>query len=161
VNTARRWLIIGALLVMMLVGCMYVLIFMAAGRLSTPVATSLVDLNPATIAEADLLVIRRPDGGADVTAGKTEAVRIIGTDAAALVEALKVGKAVETARGVWMGKLVLHLADGRKLETLLYSVGDVPGGPMRFKIEQFQYELESSTPFLKCVDEIDAKRRGR
>jgi hypothetical protein len=156
----RRWIVAGGVVLAIIVG-LYAAIFLLADRIRTPAATSLAMVDQATIERGELLVIRRPDGGPDISAGKTDAMAISREDAVALVNVLTPGAAVNTARGIWMGKLILFFRDGRKLEVLLYSVSESKSSPVRFQIEQYQYELPSSESFLAAVDAVDARIKGR
>jgi hypothetical protein len=155
-GTPRRWLVAGMALAV-LIAVMYAAVFALASRIKAPALTSLAALDLATVDRVELLVINRPDGQPDTSAGKTEMVPVPMVDAATLIDTLRPAVPVNAARGIWMGKLIVHLKDGRKVETLIYSVNEKGPGPLRYKIEEYQYELPSAATFLSVVDRIDLK----
>ncbi|CAN5321042.1 hypothetical protein BH11PLA2_BH11PLA2_00590 [soil metagenome] len=144
-----------------LIAAVYAGMFAIANRIQKNAVISIDAVDVAEIDRMELLVIRRPDSGPDIRAEKTDPITVPAAEYKTILTPLLKANPVKTDRGVWMGKLILYLKDGRKLEVLLYSVNEQAKGPMRYKIEEYQYEVESVTPFLAAVDAVDGKMKGR
>lgn len=126
-----------------------------------PAFQSFDELNPADIRSMEIFVLNRPDRGPDI--GK---IRILFPIAEAdhpllLAHFLKAKRVDSLPPKVWLGRLVVKLANGKKQDVLLYRVGDENDAKNKvkllFKIGPYQYEARAADPLTLLLDECVAK----
>lgn len=130
----------------------------------TPAFETVDDLDLAAVARVQVLVINRPDGGPDVGELKGEPLTVPAADYEAVFAPLRRATPVSRERGIWLGRVMVLLADGRRQTIMLYRVGEGndPARPpvLLFSIGRRQFEVGAVEKWLKPLVEVEARARG-
>lgn len=89
--------------------------------LKEPAFASLDELDLAQVSSMEIFLLNRPDGGPDI--GGTRGLFVIpAADYDRALAPLRKAEpiAAESPRGIWLGRLVVTLADGRKQTVMLH-----------------------------------------
>lgn len=161
-RSARRWpLILLAFLVLIL--CVYGMAFFLSSLFREPAVKSIDEIDAANVERLALFIIRRPDEGPDIGSPSDPWI-VPPAEVEAVLAPLRNARAISADRGVWLGRMTIHFKDGRKVEVFLHVTGDGQGSNpphLRYKIEEFQYEIGPVGPFLQQISAADDRAKGR
>lgn len=129
---------------------------------SKPAFESVDELSPDKVTGIGVFILNRPDGGPDV-GRRDDLFQVPPADRDAVLGLLRGAQRVDLTRGIWLGRMVVTLADGRRQAILLYrpesSVDKDKPGRLRFKIGDLQYEGPPVDEFVRALVAIEAKAK--
>ncbi len=120
--------------------------------------TSIDQLDGQSLRSIDLLVIERPDGGPNIGM-PSRLFPVPATEFEALLAPLRnAGRvAAESPRGIWLGRIVVTLNDGRAQSVMLHRPKSETGATaprLELRIGSNQYEGPPVGAFLAVADKI-------
>jgi hypothetical protein len=150
-----RWPLL-LLFIAIVIGGVYAMAFVAASLLAEPAYKSIDDIDPAAIQSMGVLVLNRPDGGPDITAGGKELWPVPKEAFANVLAPLCGATPLTGGRPIYLGQIQMVFNDGRKLTVMMHRIGDEK---IKLSIERYEYEVAPIDKFLKPLIEVEADAR--
>ncbi len=133
-----------------------VVIPLLVGAFRDPAFASVDEVDVARVQAIDVFILNRPDGGPDI-GGTRGLFPVPEADFERVLALMRNATPSQSQRGIWMGRIVVTLTDGRVQTIMLHRPTDEYAGTDRrleMRIGRLQFDGPPVKEFLRKMGEI-------